>query len=116
MSSCLAGANNTNGGSNEFNEYNDLRSINKDYIDINDGELPITSFTGFGPTLSHIKININKDRGILDDLSNFSQDLEELSLNNNMCLKFYDFNGFKSSLSHRGGLKSTDKHHNGSDS
>ena len=60
-----------------------------------------------GANGSNIKININKDRGILDDLSYFSQDLEELSQNNNMCLKFYDFNGFKSSLSHRGGLKSS---------
>ena len=51
---------------------------------------------------NQIKIKVNKDRRILDDLSYFSQDLEELSQNNKMSLKFYDFNGFKSSFSHRG--------------
>jgi hypothetical protein len=80
--------------------------LNKDYIDITGGGMTVTAMNGAVPggPGSNIKININKDRGILDDLSYFSQDLEELSLNNNMCLKFYDFNGFKSSLSHRGGL------------
>ena len=94
-----------------FNEYQDFGALNRDYIDITDGEMrpPIANVMSgaVGPSGNRIRININKDRGILDDLSYFSQDLEELSQNNNMCLKFYDFNGFKSSLSHRGGLKSS---------
>jgi len=83
----------------EFNEYQDISGMTRDYLDINDGM--IEQSVGVGR--NQIKININTDKGILDDLSYFSQDLEELSQNNNMSLKFYDFNGFKQSMSHRGG-------------
>ena len=104
-------AQNVNGGrvnQEEFNEYKDISGANRDYLDITDihhGDINMARIGG----RNQIKIKVNKDRGILDDLSYFSQDLEELSQNNNMSLKFYDFNGFKSSLSHRGANSSSYK-------
>ena len=59
----------------EFNEYQDISGMTRDYLDINDGM--IEQSVGVGH--NQIKININTDKGILDDLSYFSQDLEELS-------------------------------------
>lgn len=46
-----------------------------------------------------IKIQVNKNKRILEHLTKFSQDIDEIKDKEGMSLLFYDFNGFKSSLS-----------------
>lgn len=50
---------------------------------------------------SKFRIQVNKNKKILDHLTKFSQDLDQFRDKEGMSLLFYDFNGFKSSMSQR---------------
>jgi len=48
---------------------------------------------------SKFRIQVNKNKKILDHLTKFSQDIDQFRDKEGMSLLFYDFNGFKSSIS-----------------
>jgi len=50
---------------------------------------------------SKFRIQVNKNKKILDHLTKFSQDLDQFRDKEGMSFLFYDFNGFKSSMSQR---------------
>ena len=59
-----------------------------------------------------IRIRINKNKKILEHLTKSSQDIDEIRDKEGMSLLFYDFNGFKSSMSHRSIVSSTQNQSN----
>jgi hypothetical protein len=51
-----------------------------------------------------ISIKISKNKRILEHLTKFSQNIDDIRDKEGMSLLYYDFNGFKSSMSHRSSI------------
>jgi hypothetical protein len=62
-------------------------------------KIPFSKSFGVKVNKEEIKIQVNKNKRILDHLTKFSQDIDDIKDKEGMSLLFYDFNGFKSSLS-----------------
>jgi len=67
--------------------------------------IPVTHIKHIEPdSPKGISIKISKNKRILEHLTKFSQNIDDIRDKEGMSLLYYDFNGFKSSMSHRSSI------------